>query len=68
MEFMPNEIYTCYGKVDTVNTSDGIYNYQVTLKDDTQVNLKVNEENLLNLGDVYLFKFECKFNGTRNSF
>lgn len=67
MEFLPNEKYSCYGRVDTVNTSDSIYNYQVTLKDDTQLNLKVSSD-LLVIGDVYLFEFECKFNGTRNSY
>ena len=57
MEFLPNEKYSCYGRVDTVNTSDSIYNYQVTLKDDTQLNLKVSSD-LLVIGDVYLFEFE----------
>ena len=67
MEFMPNEVYSCYGKVETVNTSDGIFNYQVALKDGTQLNLKVSDGELA-IGDVYLFEFECKFNGTRNSY
>ena len=44
MEFTPNQTYTSYGKVDTVNTSDGIFNYQVTLKDDSQLNLKVTDQ------------------------
>ena len=37
MEFLPNETYTCYGKVETKNTSDSISNYLVTLSDDTQI-------------------------------
>ena len=44
MDFEPNQIYTCYGRVDTVNTSDGILNYLVTLSDDTQINIKVTDE------------------------
>ena len=51
MDFVPNEIYTCYGRVDTVNTSEGIFNYQVTLKDNTQLNLKVADSEL-GIGDV----------------
>ena len=68
MEFLPNETYTCYGKVETKNTSDSISNYLVTLSDDTQINLKVTDGRELVLGNVYSFTFECKFNGTRNSY
>ena len=68
MEFLPNETYTCYGRVDTANTSDSIVNYLVTLTDDTQLNLKVTDQRELVLGNVYSFTFECKFNGTRNSY
>ena len=68
MEFMPNETYNCYGRVDAVNTSDGILNYLVTLLDDTQINLKVSDGKEFPIGNVYLFTFDVKFNGTRNSF
>ena len=68
MEFTPNQVYKCYGKVETVNTSDGILNYLVTLTDDSQINLKVTDGRILPLGSVYLFTFEVKFNGTRNSY
>ena len=68
MAFEPNNIYNCYGRVDTVNTSDGIYNYLVTLLDDTQINLKVNDSRELVIGSVHNFTFDCKFNGTRNSY
>lgn len=68
MNFNPNEIYKCYGKVDAVNTSDGILNYLVTLLDDSQINLKVTDGRALPIGSVYLFTFEVKFNGTRNSY
>ena len=68
MNFEPNKIYNCYGKVDTVNTSDGILNYLVTLLDDSQINIKVNDGRELPIGSVHLFTFDCKFNGTRNSY
>ena len=68
MEFLPNETYCCYGRVDTKNSSDGISNYLVTLADDSQINLKVTNDNELVLGNVYSFTFECRFNGTRNSY
>ena len=68
MEFLPNETYTCYGRVDTANTSDGIVNYLVTLVDDTQLNIKVTDGRELVLGNVYSITFDCKFNGTRNSY
>ena len=68
MEFLPNEKYSCYGKVESVNTSDSILNYLVTLLDDTQLNLKVLDSRELPIGNVYLFNFEVKFNGTRNSY
>ena len=68
MEFLPNEKYSCYGKIESVNTSDGILNYLVTLLDDTQINLKVSDSRELPIGNVYLFNFEVKFNGTRNSY
>ena len=68
MEFLPNEKYSCYGKVESVNTSDSILNYLVTLLDDTQLNLKVLDSRELPVGNVYLFNFEVKFNGTRNSY
>ena len=68
MEFLPNEKYSCYGKVEAVNTSDSILNYLVTLLDDTQINLKVSDARELPIGNVYLFNFEVKFNGTRNSY
>ena len=68
MDFEPNETYTCYGRVDAVNTSDGILNYLVTLSDDTQINLKVNDGRELEIGSVHSFTFNCKFNGTRNSY
>lgn len=68
MEFLPNETYSCYGRVDATNTSDGINNYLITLTDDTQINLKVSDASELIIGNVYAFTFECKFNGTRNSY
>ena len=68
MEFLPNETYNCYGRVDATNTSDGINNYLVTLSDDTQINIKVTNDKELIIGNVYSFMFECKFNGTRNSY
>lgn len=68
MEFMPNKTYDCYGRVDAVNTSDGILNYLVTLPDEAQINLKVLDNRELVIGDVYSFNFECKFNGTRNTY
>ena len=68
MDFEPNQIYTCYGRIDAVNTSDGILNYLVTLSDDTQINLKVNDGKELAIGSVHSFTFNCKFNGTRNSY
>ena len=68
MEFKPNEKYTCYGKVEAVNTSDNILNYLITLLDNTQVNLKVTDGRQLPVGSVYLFNFEVKFNGTRNTY
>ena len=68
MEFLPNEKYSCYGKVESVNTSDSILNYLVTLLDGTQINLKVADSRELPVGNVYLFNFEVKFNGTRNSY
>ena len=67
MEFLPDTIYTCYGRVDTTNTSDSMINYGITLSDDTQINLKSAEDKLV-VGKVYSFTFECKFNGTRNSY
>ena len=67
MEFLPDTVYTCYGRVDTTNTSDSMINYGVTLSDDTQINLKSVEDKLV-VGKVYSFTFECKFNGTRNSY
>lgn len=67
MEFLPDTVYTCYGRVDTTNTSDSMINYGVTLADDTQINLKSIEDKLV-VGQVYSFTFECKFNGTRNSY
>ena len=68
MEFLPDTTYTRYGRVDTANTSDGIVNYGVTLDDDTQLNIKVVDGRELVIGSVYSFTFECKFNGTRNSY
>ena len=68
MEFTPNQVYKCYGKVEAVNTSDGILNYLVTLTDDSQINLKVTDGRTLPLGNVYLFTFDVKFNGKRNSY
>ena len=68
MAFEPNKTYSCYGRVDAVNTSDSILNYLVTLLDDTQINLKVNDGRELVIGSVHLFTFDCKFNGTRNSY
>lgn len=68
MEFLPDKTYSRYGRVDTANTSDGIINYLVTLDDDTQINLKVTDDRQLVLGNVYSFTFDCKFNGTRNSY
>ena len=68
MEFLPNETYNCYGRVDAVNTSDGILNYLITLSDDTQLNLKVADGREFPIGNVYLFTFDVKFNGTRNSY
>lgn len=67
MDFLPNETYNRYGRVDTANTSDGITNYLVTLDDDNQINLKVSDGELI-LGNVYSFTFECRFNGTRNTY
>ena len=65
MEFLPNNNYKRYGRVDTVNANNGILNYSVTLVDDEVINIKVvNGE--LTLGNVYLLEFECSFNGTRN--
>ena len=57
MEFLPNETYCCYGRVDTKNSSDGISNYLVTLADDSQINLKVTNDNELVLGNVYSLPF-----------
>ena len=67
MDFLPNKTYNRYGRVDTANTSDGITNYLVTLDDDNQINLKVSDGELI-LGNVYSFTFECRFNGTRNTY
>lgn len=68
MEFLADNSYKAYGRVETANSSDGITNYLVTLVDDTQLNLKVNDGKELLLGSVYHFEFDCKFNGTRNSY
>jgi 3'-5' exoribonuclease len=65
MEFIPNNTYTKYGRVDTVNINNGINNYSVTLVDDEVINLKVLNDELV-IGNVYLLEFECSFNGTRN--
>lgn len=67
MDFLPNKTYNRYGRVDTANTSDGITNYLVTLDDDNQINLKVSDGELI-LGNVYSLTFECRFNGTRNTY
>ena len=66
MEFIPNERYSLFGRVESFNTSDGITNMVVTLPSLEQINIKVLIEHDLNISDVYLFDFECKFNGTRN--
>lgn len=65
MEFLPNNVYTKYGRVDTVNINNGIPNYSVTLVDDEVINIKVIDDELV-IGNVYLLEFECSFNGTRN--
>lgn len=66
MEFIPNEKYTIYGRIDAVNTNGGLPNYSVSLVNDEVINLKSNEITLV-IGDVYKFDFNCEFNGTRNS-
>ena len=65
MEFIPDNFYKVYGRIDTVNINNGILNYSVTLSNDEVINIKVLEDELV-LGNVYLLEFECKFNGTRN--
>ena len=68
MEFLADNTYKTYGRVETANASDGITNYLVTLIDDSQLNLKASNGNELTLGSVYHFEFDCKFNGTRNTY
>ena len=65
MEFIPNNVYKQYGRVDTVNINNGVLNYSVTLLNDEVINIKVLNDELV-LGNVYLLEFECSFNGTRN--
>lgn len=66
--FNPNETYQRFGRIETANTSDGITNYLVTLSDDTQINIKVLDGKELVIGNVYSLTFDCKFNGTRNTY
>lgn len=68
MEYLENNTYERYGRVDAANVSDGMINYLVTLDDDSQINLKAIDGKELVLGSVYHFVFDCKFNGTRNSY
>lgn len=65
MEFIPNNIYKEYGRIDTVNINNGVLNYSVTLLNDEVINIKVINDELV-VGNVYLLEFECSFNGTRN--
>ena len=66
MEFMPDKSYQMFGRVDAFNTSDGITNMAVTLANDSVANIKVMLDHDLLIGRVYLFSFDCHFNGTRN--
>jgi len=66
MNFEHNKNYKIFGKCNAFNTSDGIINMVVTLPDDSVANIKVKGETDLEEGKVYLFDFNCVFNGTRN--
>ena len=66
MEFAPNKTYQVFGRCDSFNISDGITNMATTLADDSVANIKLLIEHDIQIGRVYLFSFECIFNGTRN--
>lgn len=66
MEFVPNNTYQVFGRCDAFNISDGITNMATTLADDSVANIKLLIDHEIQIGRVYLFSFECIFNGTRN--
>ncbi|MFI3251667.1 MAG: HD domain-containing protein [bacterium] len=67
MNFENNKTYNLFVRVDSANKNNKIVNLSVTLSDESNINIKVNEEQFksITLGEVYYVDVLCKDNGTR---